>query len=69
MTELPDNEPSHDGRPADRAAHDSSRGADLAAEADVRLAGYPAKVRGEFIDLLRILSKKQGEVELRVSRG
>ena len=63
MVKLPENASSHDIAPAGPASRDRSPGADLAAEADLVLARYPAEVRGEFIDLLRILSARQGEAE------
>ncbi len=69
MPELPENAFSPDDGPTGPAPRDPGQGAVLAAQADLMLARYPAQVRGELIDLLRILSAREGEAEPRAFGG
>jgi hypothetical protein len=69
MSELPKNAASHDGRSTGVASHDRNRGAELAAQADLLLARYPADIRGQVTELLRVLAAREGEAEIRVSAG
>lgn len=61
MSELPKHASSHDGRPTRLAFNDRNRGAELAAQADLMLARYPADVREQITELLRVLAAKPGE--------
>ncbi len=67
MSELPKNASSHDGRSTRLASHNRNRGAELAAQADLLLARYPADIRGQVTELLQVLAAKQGEAEIGVS--
>jgi len=69
MSELPKNASSHDGRPTRLAFSDRNRGAELAAQADLMLARYPADVREQITELLRVLVAKPGEAENQSSVG
>ena len=69
MSELLKNASSHDGRLMGVASHDRNRGAELAAQAHLVLARYPAGIRGQVAELLRVLAAKQGEAEIRISAG
>ncbi len=69
MSELPKNASSHDGRPTRLAFNDRNRGAELAAQADLMLARYPADVREQITELLRVLAAKPGEAEIQSSVG
>ena len=66
MSELHNNASAHDLRPTDLIFRDRNRGAELAAQADLMLARYPADIRGQITELLQILAAKQGEAEIRV---
>ena len=63
MYELRNNASSRDGRPSGLVSRDGNRGAELAAQAKVRLARYPADVREQITDLLRVLAEKPGTAE------
>jgi len=67
MSELPKKASSHDGRSTGLASRDSDRGAELAAQADLLLARYPADIRGQITELLRVLAAKHGEADARIS--
>jgi hypothetical protein len=58
MPEHRDNASSHSSRPTGLAFHDRNRGTELAAQADLMLARYPANVREQITDLLRVLAAK-----------
>jgi hypothetical protein len=60
MSELPKNASPYDGGPTSPVSKDRNRGAELAAQADLRLAHYPADVREQMTDLLRVLASKPG---------
>jgi hypothetical protein len=63
MSEFRNNASSYDGRPTPLAFRDRNRGAELAAQADRMLAHYPADVRDQITELLRVLAAKPGEAE------
>ena len=63
MSQLPKNASSHEGRPTALASNDRNRGGELAAQADLMLARYPAHVRKQITELLRVLAAKPGEAE------
>jgi hypothetical protein len=63
MSDRRKNTPSHDGRPTRLASGDRNRETEFAAQADVMLARYPADVREQIADLLRVLAAKPGEAE------
>ena len=46
-----------------------NRGAELAAQADLMLGRYPADVREQITELLRVLAAKPGEAEIQSSVG
>jgi len=45
---------------------DGSRGAELAAQADLMLARYPADVREQVTELLRVLAERPGDDKKKV---
>jgi hypothetical protein len=63
MSELRNNASSQDGRPTPLAFRDRNRGAELAAQADQMLAHYPADLREQITELLRVLAAKPEEAE------
>jgi hypothetical protein len=63
MSELLKNATSHDSRSPTVVFPDRNRGAELAAQADLMLARYPAYVREQINELLRVLAAKPGEAE------
>jgi hypothetical protein len=64
MSELPKNASSHDdGKATGLVFRDGNRGAELATRADLMLARYPADVRAQITDLLRVLAEKPGDAE------
>ena len=63
MSEVHKNASSRSGRPTGIPVRDRNGGAELAAQAGVMLARYPANVREEVTDLLRVLAAKPGEAE------
>ena len=63
MSELPKNASSHDGKPTGLVFRDGNRGAELATQADRMLARYPADVREQITELLRVLAEKPGDAE------
>ena len=63
MSEVHKNAASRNGRPTGLLVRDRSDGAELAAQAGVMLARYPANVREEVTELLRVLAAKPGEAE------
>jgi hypothetical protein len=63
MFELSKDASSHDGRPTRIESCDSNRGAELAAQADLMLARYPADVREQITELLQVLAEKPGEAQ------
>jgi hypothetical protein len=63
MYELPRDALSHDGRPTRLESRDRNLGAELAAQADLMLARYPADVREQITELLQVLAEKPGEAE------
>lgn len=63
MSEPHINASSHDGQPTALVVRDKNRGAELAAQADLLLARYPADIRDQITELLRVLAAKPGEVE------
>jgi hypothetical protein len=63
MSELPKNASTHDGRPPSLVFRDGNRGAESATQADRTLARYPADVREQITDLLRVLAEKPGDAE------
>jgi hypothetical protein len=60
MSELRNRLLSHDGWPTGPASSDRNRGAELAAQADLRLAHYPDYVREQVTQLLRVLAGEPG---------
>jgi hypothetical protein len=60
MSELRDRVLSHDGSSTGSDSSDRNRGAELAAQADLRLAHYPDYVREQVTQLLRILAGEPG---------
>jgi hypothetical protein len=63
MSELQNAAASQNGR---AISWDGNRGAELAAQADLMLAHYPADVREQITELLRVLAAQPGEPEIRV---
>ena len=63
MSELPKNASSHDGKPTGLVFRDGNRGAQLATHADRMLVRYPADVREQITELLRVLAEKPGDAE------
>jgi hypothetical protein len=63
MSELSKNGSSHDRQLASRASR--NRGAELAAQADRVLAHYRPDVREQITELVRVLTAKPGEAEIR----
>ena len=63
MSELPKNASSHDGKPTGLVFRDGNRRAELATQADRMLARYPADVREQITELLRVLAEKPGDAE------
>ena len=63
MFEFPNGASSHDGRPTRLESCDRNRAAELAAQADLMLARYPADVREQITELLQVLAKQPGEAE------
>ena len=62
MSELPKNASSHDGKPTG-VFRDGNCGAELAIRADQTLARYPADVREQITELLRVLAEKPGDAQ------
>ena len=67
LSKLPKNASSHDGKPTGLVFRDRNRGAELATQADLMLARYPADVREQIGDLLRVLAEKPGDAEKLIS--
>ena len=65
MSQLHKSAASQEARPERPAPYESNRGAELAAQADLRLAGYPADIREQVSDLLRVLAGRPGETKVR----
>lgn len=63
MSERRHSASSYGSRQTGLASHHGNRGAELSAKADLMLACYPAYVREQITDLLRILAAKLGEAE------
>jgi hypothetical protein len=63
MAELRNDTFSQDTQATGLASQHGNRGAELAAQADLMLARYPAEVREQITDLLRVLATKPGEAE------
>ena len=63
MFELPKYASSHDGRPTRLESCGRNLGDELAAQADLMLARYPADVRQQITELLQVLAEKPGEAE------
>jgi hypothetical protein len=63
MSELPKNASSHDSKPTGLVFRDGNRGAESATQADRTLARYPADIREQITDLLRVLAEKPGDAE------
>jgi hypothetical protein len=63
MPELRNKASSQRGQPTDLASYHQNRGANLAAQADLMLARYPAYIREQVSELLRVLAEKPGEAE------
>jgi hypothetical protein len=63
MPELCSKALSQNGRSSGLAVHFRDRGEEFATQADLKLARYPADVRDQVTELLRVLSAKPGEVE------
>ena len=63
MSQLHNNASPHDGQLTGLVFRDRSRGAELAAQADLMLARYPADIREQITELLRVLAAKPGEAE------
>jgi hypothetical protein len=63
VSKLPKNASSHDGKPTGLVFRDGNRGAESAAQADRMLARYPADVREQITELLRVLAEKPGDAE------
>jgi hypothetical protein len=60
MSELRNRLLSDDGCPAGPASNERNRGAELAAQADLRLAHYPDYVREQITQLLLVLAGEPG---------
>jgi hypothetical protein len=58
MPKLCSNAPSQNDQPIGLTVHDRDRGDDLAAKVDLKLARYPAEVREQIADLLKVLATK-----------
>jgi hypothetical protein len=63
MSELRNNASSQESQPTVLAFHDGNQRAELVAQAEVTLARYPAYVREQITDLLRVLAEKPGQAE------
>ena len=63
MSEVHKNASARNGRPTGLLVRDRGHGAELAAQAGVMLAHYPANVREEVTELLRVLAEKPGGAE------
>ena len=63
MSELHNDASPHDGQPTGLVFRDQSRGAELAAQADLMLARYPADIREQITELLRVVAARPGEAE------
>ena len=63
MSELPKNASSHNGKPTGLVFRDGNRGAEPTTQADRMLARYPAGVREQITELLRVLAEKSGDAE------
>jgi hypothetical protein len=59
MSERRNSASSQESQPAGLSVHDRNRGAELSAKADRILARYPAYVREQVTELLRVLAAKQ----------
>jgi hypothetical protein len=63
MSKLRKNASSHDGKPTGLVFRDGNRRAESATQADRMLARYPADVREQISELLRVLAEKPGDAE------
>jgi hypothetical protein len=64
MSDLPKNASLHDSsKPTGLVFRDGNRGAESATQADRTLDCYPADVREQITDLLRVLPEKPGDAE------
>lgn len=63
MFEVSKDASSPDGRPTRLESCDRNRGPELAAQADLVLARYPADIREQITELLQVLAEKRGEAE------
>jgi hypothetical protein len=63
MGEFYNNASSDNGQPKGPASDNRKRWDELAAQADLMLARYPAEVRDQVVDLLRVLVAKPGHAE------
>jgi hypothetical protein len=66
MSERRNSASSQESQPTVLAFHDGNQRAELIAQADLMLARYPAYVREQVTELLRVLAAKQGEAEKEV---
>jgi hypothetical protein len=67
MSERRNNASSQESQPTVLAFHDGNQRAELIVKADLTLARYPAYVREQITDLMRVLAEKPGEAEKRRS--
>ena len=63
MSERRNKAPSQVSQRTVLAFHDGNQRVELIAKADLTLARYPAYIREEITDLLRVLAAKSGEAE------
>lgn len=63
MSELRNNASSHENRPTRVDTCGRNRVGDLAVQSDLMLAHYPAYIREQVAELLRVLAEKPREVD------
>ena len=69
MTQRRKSKSPQDSQQIGLAFHDGNQRAELVAQADLMLARYPAYVREQITELLRVLAAKPGEAEKGVRIG
>ena len=63
MSDLYKNTTSRESGPKSLSHRDRNRKAEVAAQANLMLARYPADVREQIIDLLQLLAERPGDAE------